>query len=353
MATTSLLGINLLSPLLFYQDPVDVYQTQEGSTQEYGFPTEFGSCKGCSKNLAGYTPAAQYHRQKIIHNTVRVQSSLYTMNLSSLSSYQPPYADLQIVEQAGTPYIVPPKMYWNQSSDRAKPSIQKGKTHSGSIFRSSSTRHTIVRDRPGAMTPGGIGVDIKHNSYDRYLNRKKARPLKRGYIPPNYGLPVPFVRAFPVYGGKIVKTGIITGCDCRATVELEGGQNRDKEGDNIIFNNDLNNLYNELSKVSYVFHIGDFVWAKKNATDSTFLKAEIIDIIDNIIKIRFEDDNTIINTTKEYLLIYFNCSCTEDLPLVERILLNRNLTKNLINYYKTNSDLYCKILNLASSTALL
>ena len=28
MTSTSLLGINLLNPLLFYQNPVDIYQTQ-------------------------------------------------------------------------------------------------------------------------------------------------------------------------------------------------------------------------------------------------------------------------------------------------------------------------------------
>jgi len=351
--TTSLIGINLLSPLLFYQNPVDIYQTQEGSTQEYGFPTDFGSCKGCSKNLAGYTPAAQYHRQKIIQNTVRVQASLYTMNLSSLSSYQPPYADTQIVEQAGTPYIVPPKIYWNQSSDRAKPSIQIAKTQSGVTYHTSSLRHTITRDRPGAMTPGGTGVDIKHNSYDRYLNRKKAKPLKRGYIPPNYGLPIPYLRAFPVKGGKIVKTGIIQGCDCRGVEELNAGQGRDLSGDNIIYNNTLNNLYNELTSISYVYKVGDFVWAKKNFNDSTFLKAEIIEILDTFIRIRFVDDDSIINTTKENIFLYFSCECFGELPLLEKIISDKNDSRKVDDYVGNNTNLYCSLLNIAAGTAVL
>ncbi len=34
------------------------------------------------------------------------------------------------------------------------------------------TKRSITSLRPGAMSPGGSGVDIKHNSYDRYLNRQ-------------------------------------------------------------------------------------------------------------------------------------------------------------------------------------
>ena len=33
---------------------------------------------------------------------------------------------------------------------------------------------------PGSQAPGGSGVDIKHNSYDRYLLRKKGRAMKAG-----------------------------------------------------------------------------------------------------------------------------------------------------------------------------
>jgi len=33
-------------------------------------------------------------------------------------------------------------------------------------------------------------------------------------VPPYFGLPIPFNPAFPVYGGKVFKTGIVAGCDC-------------------------------------------------------------------------------------------------------------------------------------------
>jgi hypothetical protein len=126
--------------------------------------------------------SAKYIQQKIIQNTVRVSSSNHTMNLASLSSYKYPLSEPQTVQQAGSFYIVPSKTYWNQMSDRPTPSIQKNKVASGSTYHSSSTRHSITIDRPGAMSPGGIGVDIKHNSYDRYLNKLKGRSSLRKNI---------------------------------------------------------------------------------------------------------------------------------------------------------------------------
>ena len=40
--------------------------------------------------------------------------------------------------------------------------------------RGNSTKSTITANRPGAMTPGGQGVDVKHGSYHRYLAKKKG-----------------------------------------------------------------------------------------------------------------------------------------------------------------------------------
>ena len=71
-----------LSNVLFYQNPVDLLQTQNGSTQVDGVATEIYSCRGCNTNLAANNPASQYQRQKLIQNTVRVMSSLYSMNLA-------------------------------------------------------------------------------------------------------------------------------------------------------------------------------------------------------------------------------------------------------------------------------
>ena len=43
--------------------------------------------------------------------------------------------------------------------------------------RGNSTKSTITANKPGAMTPGGYGVDVKHGSYARYLGKLKGRTL--------------------------------------------------------------------------------------------------------------------------------------------------------------------------------
>ena len=57
----------------------------------------------------------------------------------------------------------------------------------------------------------GAGVDIKHNSYDRYLARLKGKkPLRQQAVPSAFAKnEIPFNRADPVYGGKMFKLGII------------------------------------------------------------------------------------------------------------------------------------------------
>jgi len=141
----------------------------------------------CDANLSGNTPFARYQRQKIIQNTVRVPSSLYTMNVGALSAYQ-------------RPRLIYNGVNWNQMSDRAEPHVQQP-TATGATYHSSSTHRTITRLRPGALSPGGVGVDIK--------------PLKQQAVPDLFALPeLPFNLAYPIYGGKVMKTGIVAGCDC-------------------------------------------------------------------------------------------------------------------------------------------
>jgi len=110
---------------------------------------------------------------------------------------------------------------WNQQSDRPVPSVQKATIPTGT-FTSMNGRHTShTSSRPGCQTPGGIGCDIKHNSYDRYLNRLKGKKvLKREIIPPAFALPyIPFNPAYPVYGSKLMKTSIVAGCVCPSSIE--------------------------------------------------------------------------------------------------------------------------------------
>jgi hypothetical protein len=307
---------------------------------------ELYSCRGCNQNLASDNPASQYQRQKLIQNTVRVKSSLYTMNLAGLAGYQSPLNTYQEVEQAGTPYYAPPTVNWNQMSDRAKPAIQVVKTGSGSAYHGSSTKHTIVRNRPGAMSPGGVGVDIKHNSYDRYLNRLKGKSvLRRGPVPPNYGAPIPFNRAYPVYGGKVVKTAIINGCDeCQKDILIANER---------IYGPILNAIQDKILAVGYKFNIGDFVWAKKTYTSTTLYKAQIIDIVDGVYTIKFTDDNTITTTSVYGLLIYFDCNCTYNPPITEEILANLNSVANFPKSFSLLAGLECNVLTLLSQNGIL
>ena len=151
------------------------------------------NCRGCryrrcDTNLTSNTPAVKMQIQKIIQNVVRVPSSLYTMNLGALTSYRNPHIN------------------WNRMSDRGQASVQK--TYVPGVG-GNSTRSALTRCRPGATSPGGVGCDIKHNSYARHLNRLKGRgPLRHG-IPSPLGSGAP-----PMTGAKVVNYGIVAGCDC-------------------------------------------------------------------------------------------------------------------------------------------
>ena len=330
MINTDLIDINSLSPHLIdinslRPDLIDIILRKkelynkyviEKKTKNIQVQCRMNCSRNFNRNLAGNDLASQYQRQKIIQNTVRVYSSLYTMNLAGLSGYEKPLNVPQFVEQAGTNYIVPAKTYWNQMSDRARPSNQVTKVASGATYHSSSTRHTITRNRPGAMSPGGIGVDIKHNSYDRYLNKIKGKaPLRRGVITPSN-------ISSPVYGGKFVKTSIINKCDCP--------DNQDNKQDKLIYGSTNSVLQDQILSIHYTFKIGDFVWAKKYETDANFYKGEIVDIMNELYMVKFED-NTINNIPYCELTIYFECNCPPSLSFIEQLLLNN--PNNRINNF--------------------
>ncbi len=283
---------------------------------------EFYNCRNCFNRLTSNDPASQYQKQKLIQNTVRVPSSLYTMNLGGLAGFKRPLNEGQYVEQFGSYYFVPENTYWNQQSDRPKPSIQNVKIASGSTYHSSSTKHSITRLRPGSMSPGGKGVDIKHNSYDRYLNRLKGKSaLRRGPI-----------RSF---NAKNIKTNIIDGCNCNNS-EIN------------IYGNPQSSIQSNIYDVTYKFNIGDYVWVKKPFTDK-YYKAVITDIINNNYYIRFIDDNNIYITTVNNLLIYYDCNYNQSLSTIEEILLNK--TNNIDLDLETSK--LCILTNLAANNSIL
>ena len=161
------------------------------------------SCRSCYKNILADNLSTINQNQKIIQNVVRVKSSLYTMNLAGLNVYQTPLETHQLIQQNGTNYIVPPGLNWNQMSDRAKPSHQLIKSGS---YGSNSLKRTKLSNKPGSMSPGGLGVDIKHNSYERYLNRIKGKGLlKKGIVQISDGQ--------KMTGGKKSRLAIVNNCN--------------------------------------------------------------------------------------------------------------------------------------------
>ena len=208
-----------------------------------GLPPYYYRLRSCDTNLTSNTPANQYQRLKLIQNTVRVYSSIYTSNLGPLNAYKQPTAATYGV-------------CWNQMSDRPVPSVQRATVPTG-YNTSMNRRHTsVTSSKPGSQTPGGKGCDIKHNSYDRYLNRLKGKgPLRRGVIPPTFGAPIPFNPAFPIYGGKTVKTNIVSGCDCPIGTPVQN-LNQDIH----IYKNPL--YYPDPSNNYYYYNVGSLVYAK-------------------------------------------------------------------------------------------
>mgnify|MGYP003384189816 CR=1 FL=1 len=211
----------------------------------------------CDSNMTSNTPANKYQIQKIIQNTVRVPSSLYTMNLSALNVYDNNKNTLT-------------KTNWNQMSDRSTPSIQRA-------GRGPS-------NKPGYQTPGGIGCDIKHNSYDRYLNRIKGKgPVRRGVINS---------LTIPISGDKVIKHNIISHCNCPQEL--------------INDNTDIFAYQNQQLSTSCIFNIGDVVFARKTP-ESSLIKADIIDQNNNTYSIQYEDNSTQTKYCNE-LYIWVSCN---------------------------------------------
>jgi len=138
------------------------------------------SCNGCSADC-------NYEiTQKRIWKQVRAYSSLFTMAKSS--------ANVTTADNLPLPTFS--NVNWNQSSDRNRPAVQNAVVPS----RGNSTRHSITRERPGSCAPGGKGVDIKHNSYDRYLNRRKSGLVRNQCSTTD----------IPIYGNKKQTFGLLS-----------------------------------------------------------------------------------------------------------------------------------------------
>ena len=139
--------------------------TQFSDNQLEIFKNKTTSSTACHSCVDVSNSHSLEHTQRLIQNQARVQSSLYTYNLSSLSINN----DFNKT-----------KARWDNRSDR-------NQKH-GQEFQSNSSI------RPNH------GVDIKHNSYHRYLGKKTGNYLLQGNKNPNLT---------PKYGNKTYKFGLI------------------------------------------------------------------------------------------------------------------------------------------------
>lgn len=272
-------------------------------SKQLGVPLTYYRYRSCNPlfpnrtqtSVGGFTPADQYQKQKVIQNTVRVYGSLYTANIAPLNAYKKPINE----PEAGLYGVC-----WNQMSDRPVPSVQKATVPTGFNVSTMNRRHTsVTSSRPGCQTPGGVGCDIKHNSYDRYLNRLKGKgPMRRGIVPPSFGAPIPFNNALPIYGGKTVKTNIVTGCDC--PIESDKNTNQDVK----IYNNPNWQPY---PTAECGFPINTFVYAIQSGNDFYTRALIISKSEDNVYTIQF--DNGVIQTVNNPcdLLAYYPCNCED------------------------------------------
>lgn len=263
--------------------------------KQLGLPPFYYRYRSCNPNfpnrtqssVSGFSPAEQYQKQKIIQKTVRVPASLYVSNLGSLSANG----------QRSNGVV------WNQMSDRPAPSVQRATVPTGQHCATNKRHTSVTSSKPGSQTPGGVGCDIKHNSYDRYLNRLKGKGLlKRGAVHP----PAPFNPAFPVYGGKTYKTNIVSGCACPLDKPIV-------EEDVLIFHNPR---FMEYPVSEYKFDVGALVYAIQSG-NAYYTKATVTHVSEGgIYTIQFEGSGVSqeVDDVRE-LHVYFpgNGACIESM----------------------------------------
>ena len=125
-------------------------------------------CKGCLWNIPNNNTDNMKIMKlatlnQVITNSVGQSSSQYLGNLGSLEVLNWRDTNCNKVYQA------------SQASDR----YHKARVPKTTIIptRGNSTKRTQTSLRPGALGPGGTGVDVKHNSYARYLAKKKGKTI--------------------------------------------------------------------------------------------------------------------------------------------------------------------------------
>jgi hypothetical protein len=132
----------------------------------------------------------QFTINRRIQNQSRASSGRYVDNLSSVivaSNFLNTNPEIRsnIIYQANNTWGNP--LYLRNQSDQVLPSNYKILPSNRFInipSRGNSVKSTLTSNVPGGSTPGGVGVDVKHGSYQRYLDKKKGTIVSNGR-PPN------------------------------------------------------------------------------------------------------------------------------------------------------------------------
>ena len=191
------------------------------------------------------TQPLPYQTLQLIQNSVRAPASTYTADLAALSVSKQPV--------------------WSALSDRPVPASP------GYARRTTS--------RPGGQAPGGKGCDVKHGSYERYLNRLKGKgPLRR-----NVQVSV---------GASVTgRTSVVAGCKCDATSEQA------------IY---TDTKFAEIDGIQYEFAIGTQVHAKQ-AGSNYYSRAIIVSNDGNFIYTIQYDYDGVLETKHISELKIFTC----------------------------------------------
>lgn len=171
------------------------------------------NCYGCTDGKGFCKKSFRESEQKKIWNQVRVPSTMYMMNLAAVNVFDTPQP---ISPQEWSKLTTEQQKEWlnmnfnksfkkgvrSQMSDRLLLSNLK---NPASVIPShgNTTRRTTTAARPGASRPGGVGVDVKHNSYARYLARRKGKVLTKHKEVPK-----------PIHGNKMQSYNIINKTCC-------------------------------------------------------------------------------------------------------------------------------------------
>ena len=152
-----------------------------------------GICStNCIDFLGNQTLKSSFHPltiQRRILNQSRASSGRFIDNLSSVivaSDFLNTNSTTKFNTLQSSSNIWGTTFYLRNQSDQVQPSNYKilpENRYINTPSRGNSVKTTVTRNIPGGSTPGGFGVDVKHGSYQRYLDKKKGLIVSKSRPP--------------------------------------------------------------------------------------------------------------------------------------------------------------------------